>query len=694
MITFKKSVMRIFQLIRSKTVCLLLLLLLVNGAANSQRMISSADPTDRNIVFCNPADYNFTITQGSNLTGCYYDISFNLNWSVGGMSLCSPMQFPHGFYVSVSGATITSTGPLSSWFTGSTLTTSGNSRYWNKAPLGTCTSLVNEIMPNTLQSVRIYVSTSAACTPVRVSATILYGNSWTVPAWTPVNITAMQSLPYKAYWDCGMDTTFTCANVYHIGDNFTICTGTDTTLHLLGNVPGVLPQWVKWYTAPCSTNPPTTHPPAAPWTLVQSTGLDFNTNAITSCSYYMAVINNGCNTFYSNLLKIDVCPGKPVATPTITTGPGSNPLNTQNHACNSWSGQFSVAVSPSASCTPTKSWWKRVDGGPWSSIGGDVFTTVPQNFSILSDQCTTRYDIQARLGNVCDTTRVDFTIYIDKPAVGGHINTLSTDPWDIGTGPNNTSPILCYNTGTRLTHATICGEIKRWEYRDELSPCSNTFSSWVPAAGSDGTSVWWTNRLIKTRQYRALVVNGACTGLNARYSDTITVKVKPKLTVNISSPSSIICTSSLLTANTSYGAPCNYPIASYQWYLNGAAISGAVSATYTATAAGNYTVVAFDGNCGKGTSDPVKLCKPALAISGPCCICDNTAIPDVNSICATVTENCGIVPTGWKWFKNGVTIPSATTSCISVQSSGTYTVEVHVGSCVLTQTIVIAPCRQ
>jgi hypothetical protein len=43
-------------------------------------------------------------------------------------------------------------------------------------------------------------------------------------------------------------------------------------------------------------------------------------------------------------------------------------------------------------------------------------------------------------------------------------------------------------------------------------------------------------------------------------------------------------------------------VSSYQWYLNGTAISGATSSTYTATTSGSYTVVATTSGGCSGTS--------------------------------------------------------------------------------------------
>ena len=46
---------------------------------------------------------------------------------------------------------------------------------------------------------------------------------------------------------------------------------------------------------------------------------------------------------------------------------------------------------------------------------------------------------------------------------------------------------------------------------------------------------------------------------------------------------------------------------SYQWFLNGGIISGAIDQTYTAITSGNYTVQVYSVELCAGTSDPVTV---------------------------------------------------------------------------------------
>ena len=103
-------------------------------------------------------------------------------------------------------------------------------------------------------------------------------------------------------------------------------------------------------------------------------------------------------------------------------------------------------------------------------------------------------------------------------------------------------------------------------------------------------------------------LSGGCPGA----TQTVTITVRRPLMVAISG-SQVACgaaVNELLTASATAG------VTGYQWYLNGTAISGATSATYTATSNGTYSVViANSGGCIL-TSDNYNVTLPsALSIS-------------------------------------------------------------------------------
>jgi hypothetical protein len=125
-----------------------------------------------------------------------------------------------------------------------------------------------------------------------------------------------------------------------------------------------------------------------------------------------------------------------------------------------------------------------------------------------------------------------------------------------------------------------------------------------------------------------------------------------------------------------------YPAPTYQWYLNGAAITGATKATYTITGAkaanaGTYTVKASNSQ-GSATSNAA-----TLVVNVPPAI---TTQPASQSVSAGVTVTFSVVATGtpvldYQWTFDGSPISGATSSSLvltNVQSAnvGNYSVTV------------------
>lgn len=110
----------------------------------------------------------------------------------------------------------------------------------------------------------------------------------------------------------------------------------------------------------------------------------------------------------------------------------------------------------------------------------------------------------------------------------------------------------------------------------------------------------------------------------------------------------------------------------YQWSLNGTAISGATGTTYSANAAGNYTVTVSSGpGCNTTSAATNVLVNPAPSVattpSGAAGVCQNS----------TITLS---VPTGtgftYQWKQGGVNISGATGSTYTTGTAGNYTVTV------------------
>jgi hypothetical protein len=130
----------------------------------------------------------------------------------------------------------------------------------------------------------------------------------------------------------------------------------------------------------------------------------------------------------------------------------------------------------------------------------------------------------------------------------------------------------------------------------------------------------------------------------------------------------------LTAASTTTGA-------TYQWLLNGTAITGATSATYTANAAGSYTVVASASGCSSDPSTATTVTvNPApatptitVAAGGSTSICQGSSVI-LNGVSATP----GVT---YAWFLNSTPITGATSASYTATQAGDYTVTATASGC-------------
>lgn len=120
---------------------------------------------------------------------------------------------------------------------------------------------------------------------------------------------------------------------------------------------------------------------------------------------------------------------------------------------------------------------------------------------------------------------------------------------------------------------------------------------------------------------------------------------------------------------------CGYANLSYQWYNAGTAITGAISQTYTPTAAGNFSVVVSGGPGCSGTDTVAIAVIPAASdnLGNDQTLCITDAMP---------TLNAGNNGATYQWFLNGTAISGATSQSYtpSAQPAGSYTYSVQINT--------------
>ncbi|TDX02023.1 Ig-like domain-containing protein [Dinghuibacter silviterrae] len=170
-------------------------------------------------------------------------------------------------------------------------------------------------------------------------------------------------------------------------------------------------------------------------------------------------------------------------------------------------------------------------------------------------------------------------------------------------------------------------------------------------------------------KYTVVVANASGCSSPASAATTVTINPNPAAPTITAGGATTFCAggSVVLTANAA-GAT------SYQWYLNGSAISGGTSSTYTASASGSYTVsIVGSGACASPVSAPIKVSinptptTPTITAGGNTPLCAGESV--------VLTAN-GSGAASYQWYLGGTAITGATTSTYSAGTSGNYTVTI------------------
>jgi large repetitive protein len=203
------------------------------------------------------------------------------------------------------------------------------------------------------------------------------------------------------------------------------------------------------------------------------------------------------------------------------------------------------------------------------------------------------------------------------------------------------SVALNANTGTGLTY--------KW-LRDLVEISGATSSGYVATqAGS----------------YRVIVTNAApCSDTSA--ATVVTILPSPGASITAAGPTSFCAGGSVaLNANTGTGL-------TYKWLKDLVEINGATSPGYTATQAGSYRVIVTSSStCSDTSAATVVTILPApgasITAGGPTTFCAGRSVP--------LDANTGTGLT-YKWLKDGIDIPGATSSGYTATQAGSYRVVV------------------
>ena len=210
-----------------------------------------------------------------------------------------------------------------------------------------------------------------------------------------------------------------------------------------------------------------------------------------------------------------------------------------------------------------------------------------------------------------------------------------------------TTPSTSFCTGGSTVLTASTGVSYQWI--KDLSPISGATNATYTASAAGSYTVSVTNA-------------SGCTAVAS--ATTITVNALP--TATITAPATSFCTGGSVTLSANTGTNLTY-----QWSNTAGTISGATNATYTATAAGTYTVKVTNANNCSATSAGTTITVNALPTA--------TITAPAASFCTggsvTLSANTGTNLT-YQWSNTAGTISGATNATYTATAAGTYTVKV------------------
>ena len=186
---------------------------------------------------------------------------------------------------------------------------------------------------------------------------------------------------------------------------------------------------------------------------------------------------------------------------------------------------------------------------------------------------------------------------------------------------------------------------------------------WSNASGTIAGATAGTYSATTAGSYTVKVTN---TNNCSTVSTALAVTVDAMPTAVITAPSTHFCTggSLLLTANSGAGL-------SYQWSNASGTIAGATAGTYSATAAGSYTVKVTNANNCSTVSTVLAVtvdAMPAASITSP-----STHFCTGGSLLLTANSGAGL---SYQWSNASGTIAGATAGTYNATAAGSYTVKV------------------
>lgn len=275
------------------------------------------------------------------------------------------------------------------------------------------------------------------------------------------------------------------------------------------------------------------------------------------------------------------------------------------------------------------------NGVTWTNIPGATATNLPVDITAQAQHNSIfRVVINGTCSNNLLSSEAALTIPAD-PTISGQ--------------PENQS--VCEDGTASFTVGANNANSYQWEVSTDNG------STWAAIAGATSATLNVSNvtAALNNNMYH-VILNGQC---NSTTSNSATLNITTHPEIEINGPDDDVCTGSEITLS---GLGAN----TYTW--DNGITDGVPFIIYNTT---TYTVTGTVGaNCSGTASITVNVITgPTVTISAT-----STSLEPDETIVLTAQTN----PTGisYQWYKNGIAIPGATASTLTVDEAGDYSVEV------------------
>lgn len=242
-----------------------------------------------------------------------------------------------------------------------------------------------------------------------------------------------------------------------------------------------------------------------------------------------------------------------------------------------------------------------------------------------------------------ETGTVDLT-YIASNACGvnSDVATITITPLP-NAGTLSGASALCLGTSETLTSSISGGA---WSSSNTAVATIDQNTGVVSAQAVGSTTMTYT------------VTSGSCTSSTTM---TVTVNALPTATIATTGATTFCAGGSVALVGPSAPAGMSY---TYQWNLNGAAITGATSSSYLANASGSYTLTVSNNNSCSATSAATTITVNALP--------SIAAITGTTTLCVGSGSTLASTTTGGTWSSNNAAIATinSSTGAVAAVSAG------------------------